>query len=45
LQAQAAAIADDAIRLRFLQNVPVHREIVEAWTAWRQTELDASASS
>jgi ATP/maltotriose-dependent transcriptional regulator MalT len=45
LQAQAAAIADDAIRLRFLQNVPVHREIVEAWTAWRQKELDASASS
>jgi ATP/maltotriose-dependent transcriptional regulator MalT len=41
LQAQAAAIADDTMRQSFLQNIPVHREIVETWAAWRQMESDA----
>ena len=31
LMAQAAAIADPALRLGFLQNIPHHREIVAAW--------------
>ena len=41
---EAAAIADDTMRLGFLQNIPVHREIVETWAASRQTGSDADAS-
>jgi class 3 adenylate cyclase/tetratricopeptide (TPR) repeat protein len=41
LQIQAAAIADDKMRQDFLQNIPVHREIVETWAAWQQMESDA----
>ena len=32
LQAQAATITDPALRQGFLFNIPVHREIVAAWT-------------
>jgi tetratricopeptide (TPR) repeat protein len=41
LQAQVAAIADDTMRQDFLQNIPVHREIVEIWTDWQQRKPDA----
>ena len=33
LQAQAAAIPDAAMRQGYLQNIPLHREIVAAWAA------------
>ena len=33
LQARAATITDAALRRSFLENVPLHREIVSAWTA------------
>ena len=33
LQVQAATIADAALRQSFLCNIPVHREIVAAWTS------------
>jgi hypothetical protein len=33
LQAQAAAIADAALRENFLRSIPHHREIVAAWAA------------
>ena len=35
LQARAATITDAALRRSFLDNVPLHREIVSAWTAHR----------
>jgi tetratricopeptide (TPR) repeat protein len=43
LQARAMAIADAALRQGFLQNIPVHREIVAAWAVWQQTERGSAA--
>jgi tetratricopeptide (TPR) repeat protein len=33
LQTRAATISDDSLRRSFLDNVPLHREIVAAWSA------------
>ena len=33
VQAQAATIADAGLRRGFLQNIPHHRDIIDAWTA------------
>jgi tetratricopeptide (TPR) repeat protein len=37
LQARAATISDAGLRQSFLNNVPCHREIVAAWTAWQRS--------
>ena len=41
LQARAATITDAALRRSFLDNVPLHREIVAAWTAHQSARAAA----
>jgi tetratricopeptide (TPR) repeat protein len=38
LQAQAARIKDEALRRRYLENVPLHREIVSEWQSAHSTD-------
>ena len=41
LQVQAASITEAALRQGFLCSIPLHREIVAAWTAWKAVNRSA----